>query len=322
MNVLVIILVIAIVLVLLTLVFAYKLFMYGFRIGNRGRRTPHELMEGNGMYEKRIVDEMLNTADKMEKEPFEMHEIVSRDGLKLKGYSLFVDETAPIVLFVHGYTGTWKLDGYGTYRLCKERGYNLFVFDQRAHGASEGKDTTFGVMEQYDCLDWINYIKDKYGKDRPLLLSGVSMGCSTAIMAAALATNKLVDGLIADCGYSCGTDIFAKAAKDLNLPVSLAVKIAVLGSKIYGGFDASKATVSESSSKLDMPVLFIHGTIDSVVPFEMLEKNFNACGSKNKYKAVFENCNHAQAAAFDYEKWIEAVDVLLNDVRGFNTANN
>lgn len=317
MKIIIILTTITILFIVLVLLCSYKLFLYGFRIGNRGRRSPEEILDGNAMYGN-LHQKLLDTAKEMEKEPFDEHEITSRDGLKLKGYSLITDDNAPMVVFSHGYTGTWKLDGYGTYKLCKEKGYNLFVFDQRTHGKSEGTDTTFGVREQYDCLDWINYVKNLFGKDKPLLLSGVSMGCATAVMTASLASSKLVDGLIADCGYSCGTDIFAKAAMDLKIPVKPAVFLAVLGSKIFGGFDASKSDVSLAASKLDMPVLFIHGTKDSVVPFEMLEKNYNACKSEHKYKLVVEGCDHASAAAYDYDKWKNAVEELLKNVRGFN----
>lgn len=310
-------LVLFLILIIVLLICSYGLFLYGFKIGDRGRRTPEEILDGNGMYGN-LHSELLRVAKEMEKEPFKEHEIISRDGLKLKGYSLVVNDDAPMVLFCHGYTGTWKLDGYGTYRLCKDKGYNLFVFDQRAHGKSEGKYATFGVKEQYDCLDWISFVKDNFGKNRPLLLSGVSMGCATAVMTASIATNKLVDGLIADCGYSCGTDIFAKAAVDLKLPVKLAVFLAVLSSKIYGRFDASKSDVSLAASKLDMPVLFIHGTKDSVVPFEMLEKNYTACKSEHKYKLVVEGCDHASAAPFNYNSWKDAVEEMLKDVKGFN----
>lgn len=318
MKMVIFIIVIFLILIIALLACSYGLFLYGFKIGDRGRRTPEEILEGNGMYGN-LHGELLRVAKEMEKEPFEEHEIVSRDGLKLKGYSLFVDENAPIVLFSHGYTGTWKLDGYGTYRLCKDKGYNLFVFDQRAHGRSEGTCTTFGVKEQYDCLDWINYVKEKFGKDRPLLLSGVSMGCATAVMTASLATSKLVKGLIADCGYSCGTDIFAKAAVDLKLPIKPAVFLAVLSSKIFGGFDASKSDVSLAASKLDMPVLFIHGTKDTVVPFEMLDKNYTACNSEHKHKYIVEGCDHASAAPFNYSVWKNEVENMLKDVDGFNS---
>lgn len=296
---------------------AYYLFEYGFDMTVRGHRSVEEIAApGDGSIYTGVSDEMVRVAKEMEKEPWEEFSMYSRDGLKLYGYGLLVNEKAPWVLFVHGYTGTWKLDGYGTYKLCKEKGYNMFVFDQRAHGKSEGKVTTFGIKEQFDCIDWINFIREKYGKDITLIISGVSMGSATVQMAASKATGHLVQGVIADCGFSSGLDIFANECKKLKLPEWLGVRLGVLAGKLFGKVDVSKESVKECVKSLDMPIVYIHGTKDTVVPFEMLDVLYNACGSPYKNKVVMEGCDHAVNPAFDYGKWKAGVEEMLGHVRG------
>ena len=81
----------------------------------RGHRSVEEIAApSEGSIYEGVMDEMVRMAKEMEKEPWEEFSIYSRDGLKLYGYGLEINEKAPWVLFVHGYTGTWKLDGYGT----------------------------------------------------------------------------------------------------------------------------------------------------------------------------------------------------------------
>lgn len=47
------------------------------------------------------------------------------------------------------------LDGVPIYRITQKHNWNLLLCDLRAQGDSEGEFSTLGVLEKYDCLDWV-----------------------------------------------------------------------------------------------------------------------------------------------------------------------
>ena len=57
----------------------------------------------------------------------------------------------------------------------KEAGVNVLVIDQRAHGLSEGKYSTCGILEAKDVIDWAKFLHEKY-KQNTIYLHGVCVG--------------------------------------------------------------------------------------------------------------------------------------------------
>ena len=65
-------------------------------------------------------------------------EIISRDGLKLKGYEIKAEEESNIwVIAVHGYMSQGT-DMVQCIQYFRKFGYNSLIIDLRAHGKSEG----------------------------------------------------------------------------------------------------------------------------------------------------------------------------------------
>ena len=308
-----VLLVVILVLLVLVLGISYGLFRFGFYIPKNGHINPHDFNMGGSQYDglEEIIDAKIV---EMEAEPWENVEITSYDGLKLKGYLLINDVNKPFMLFMHGYHGCWQWDGYGTYRIAKDKGYNLLMVDERAHGKSDGTVTCFAKKEQYDCLKWVDFLRDRFGYDQKLIISGVSMGCSIVLMAAAKASKGKVDGIIADCGFASAPAMIKKACRDMKLPEKIFVPLAYLGGKIYGNLTVTGETVEDCVKQIDVPVIFIHGTSDSIVPFENLDILYNACGSKDKIRLVVEGSDHAVCAVYNYEAYKAGIEELLAKV--------
>jgi pimeloyl-ACP methyl ester carboxylesterase len=124
--------------------------------------------------------------------------ITSYDGLKLWGWYLANPGSDKTILFVHGYRSEGPTFDFGyEIRACYEKGFNVMLIDQRAHGKSEGRYICFGVKERYDVRDWVNFIKESYAPST-LFLYGLSMGCTTVLMASSLELPDTVRGIIAD----------------------------------------------------------------------------------------------------------------------------
>ena len=145
--------------------------------------------------------------------PCEEHFITSRDGLCLRARYIPADRpTDRLAVLIHGYHSSGQNDFAGIFRFYRERGFDILLPDQWTHGKSEGKYITFGAYERYDVVDWIRYAVSVKG-ERKILLSGISMGCTTALLAAAEPDMPPLRFVAADCGYTCPRSIFGDVLK-------------------------------------------------------------------------------------------------------------
>ena len=134
--------------------------------------------------------------------------ITSFDGLKLYGLYLPTPNARATILCFHGYRTVGLQDFAPMPAFYHSLGLNVLIVDQRACGKSEGKYTTFGILERYDVLAWAQYLERRLD-DMPLLLDGLSMGASSVMLAADLPLPKSVHGIVADCGFTSPWEIIA-----------------------------------------------------------------------------------------------------------------
>ena len=201
--------------------------------------------------------------------PFEEISITSHDGLKLTGRYYHLADGAPLEIQCHGYKGNALRDFSGAWRIAKAAGRNVLLINQRCHGGSEGKTITFGILEKQDVMGWIRYAVDRFG-NVPILLSGVSMGAATVLMAAGMDLPKNVKAVIADCPYDAPSNIIQKVlGQDMGMPVKLVYPLIRLGGMLYGKFNLNADSPVKAVKKAAVPILLIHGDEDRFVPHPM-----------------------------------------------------
>ena len=250
----------------------------------------------------------------VEKIPFQRIFIESRDEITLAGKYYHFREHAPLILFFHGYHGTALRDGNGILSYAKNNGYNILLVDQRAHGKSGGRCITFGIKERYDCLDWIRYANRRFGDHTPIILAGISMGASTVLMASDLGLPANVKGIMADCPYSEPKEILKKVMIQMKYPVNVTYTAVRLGGKFFGKFDIEEHSALESMKNCYVPVLFIHGDEDELVPYEMSKDCYEACVSSEKRHVVVKGAAHGMSYCVDKALYEKEVEDFLNKV--------
>lgn len=214
---------------------------------------------------------MKRCMDRLIEIPYEGVTITSFDGLKLFGRYYEVAPGAPVHILFHGYKSNPYMDGCGGSGLVLELEHNFIIVDQRAHGQSEGNTISFGINERKDCLAWTNYCVERFGKDTPIILWGLSMGAATVLMASDLKLPDNVKGIIADSPFSAPCDIIKKVCKDMHYPPTLLYPFVKLGAKLYGNFDLEEHSALESLKHTKLPILLYHGEDDRFVPWKMSE---------------------------------------------------
>ena len=238
--------------------------------------------------------------------PYEEFTITSFDGLKLFGRYYEKEKGAPIELMLHGYRGSAKRDmSEGIFRAFAV-GHNAFVVDHRASGQSEGNIITFGINEKKDSLQWLDFIIEHFGSDTKVIITGISMGASTALMCSGESLPENVVGILADCGYTTAPEIIKKVIRDMKLPPKIFYPFVRLGGKIFGGFDIEDANATAATERSKIPTILYHGDVDGFVPAYMSEKNYEACGAR-KALVIIEGAEHGLCYLQDPERYVRTL---------------
>ena len=218
--------------------------------------------------------------------PHEDMEITSFDGLKLRGKYYEYAPGAPIELMFHGYRGSAERDLSGGIQRCFQLGRSVLRVDQRCSGTSDGHVITFGINEHRDCLSWLDFMVEHFGPDVKIILTGISMGASTVLMAAGKPLPPNVIGVLSDCGYSSAKEIIKIVIRKMGLPPTLSYPFVKLGAKLYGHFDLEETSPLEALKNCAVPVIFFHGENDDFVPCEMSRVLYAACPTRKKLVTV------------------------------------
>ncbi len=237
--------------------------------------------------------------------------IDSNDGLKLSAIYLPADTSSDkTVITAHGYMGNAEtMANYA--KMFHDLGYNVLVPDARGHGKSEGDYIGFGWPERKDYVQWIDQIIQKEGSSQKIVLYGISMGAATVMMTSGEKLPENVKAIIEDCGYSSVNEELGYQLDDMfHLPAFPLMQVTSLITRIRAGYFFGDANAVKQLEKNTRPMLFIHGDADTFVPYEMLDKVYDATkGPKEKY--VVKGAEHAKAYAVDPEKYQRVVQDFL-----------
>ena len=246
--------------------------------------------------------------------PYENVWITSSDGLRLHGKCYTSTPAAPVQIMFHGYKSGAERDFCGGLQVAVQGGFNVLLVDQRAHGKSEGKCLTFGIKERYDCLAWIDYAIERFGKDTKIFLYGMSMGAATVLMASGLELPDNVAGIVADCGYTSPEAIIKKVLREQHCPIFPVYYLTRLGGMLFGGFDLESASAVDALTRCKTPVLFIHGGDDRFVPSEMGRENYDHCAAGNKKLLIVPGAGHGISYMIDRKAYLDTLDEFIKSV--------
>ena len=267
------------------LVTAYICFRMGFYV-RREERDPQiiDLPEGE-IYEV-YWEAMRKWTLDTRATPHEDVSITSFDGLTLTGKYYEYAPGAPVELMFHGYRGSAERDLSGGMQRCFKLGRSALIVDQRCSGGSGGNVITFGINEHRDCLAWVDFMVNKLGPETKIILTGISMGAATVLMAGGKELPENVIGILADYGYSSPKAIICQVIAQMGLPPKLAYPFVKLGAKLYGGFDLEEDSPEEAVKRCKVPVIFFHGEADDYLPCEMSRVTYEACASRKRLVTV------------------------------------
>lgn len=283
--------------------FCYKRVFYS---PPRKRLGDDEYLLPEGDIYEPFHDRMLAWMKETRAMPYERVSITSFDGLTLRGRYYEYQKGAPVELLFHGYKSNSERDLCGGVQRCFALGRNVLLVDHRASGESDGNVITFGINERKDCLKWIDFVIEKFGKDVKIMLGGISMGAATVLMAGGEKLPKNVVCIVGDCGYSSAKEIIMKTAKEMGFPPKLAYPFIKLGARVFGKFDLEETSPIEAMKTCQTPVLIFHGDTDEFVPMEMGERLYDACQAKKRL-VIVKGAGHGLAYPMDKDGYVSAI---------------
>ena len=298
-------LIILIIIAILVIVFFLATGLYIFK--STVTRELHDIEKSYSRYvENNLFDEALyNSASK------EDITLKSFDGLNLTS-TLIMNEnpTNKFIVLVHGvsicYVGSLKY-----FDIFYKNGFNVLIVNQRRHGKSEGKYSTYGFYEKYDVNMWIEYLKSRFGNDIILGLHGESMGAGTVMETIPL--NDSIKFVIEDCGYSNFHELigFQITHEYKNRLVRKILRPSLIFANFFmktkAKFSMKKIVPIDIVASTSLPMMFIHGKEDYFVPWYMAVDLYKAKTKGYKELYLVEGAKHAEALEVNkilYEKKI------------------
>ena len=275
-----------------------SLLLFQFVFSRHPSTAPLEERQLKGTRYEPYSDVLVPAVRFLEALPYEKAEIVSHDGLRLRGRYIGAGSDKTIV-FCHGYRGTELSNTCAQARWAYEKGYNILLICMRAHGESEGKRPALGMLERYDIARWADYAAEKDGV-KSVALYGVSMGAAAVGYASELITNPKVKALVIDCAFASPKKQLDWDGKIRHVPYPLVLPIIRICAYLTLHEDIYYK-VGDALKNCSIPALFIHGTEDMTVPFEQGRANYDACASEKEFIAV-EGADHIIAYTVGGEK--------------------
>jgi fermentation-respiration switch protein FrsA (DUF1100 family) len=123
-------------------------------------------------------------------------EFRSGDGVLLRGWYIAAENSVKTIIVCSGANGSLDADVHVAPWL-HEAGFNVLLFNWRAHGNSEGEVVTLGFNERYDLIAAIQFARLQ-GAERVGVL-GFSMGGTVALATAAVYED--INAVVADSPF-------------------------------------------------------------------------------------------------------------------------
>ena len=132
----------------------------------------------------------------MKEFPHENWQIQCADGTRHQALYYPCEGSTKTMIWVHGWTSHAERESAFPSLFYRSLGFNVLIPYLRAHGISEGKYISLGVLEYRDMVSWVDRVNEAHPNGQ-ILIHGLSMGGGIALD---LATREMknVKALVVD----------------------------------------------------------------------------------------------------------------------------
>ena len=207
--------------------------------------------------------------------PFENVRIPTADGLTLDGWFIAEPGADRTIVICHG-AGANKGNFIWFLGPLARHGYNVVFFDFRAHGASDGRTTTYGIRERRDVqavVDWLKLNRPEQSK----IIVGLGSSQGSMALALAAAEDRRIDAIILDSPFTSPYELAHHHARRVPVLGPALVNIIMAGMCAQTGTNFFTASATQAVSSLgNRPVMVIHGDQDVMMPASHSQQLYDA----------------------------------------------
>jgi uncharacterized protein len=207
--------------------------------------------------------------------PFESVEIVTDDGVTLRGWWLPHSESDHAVICCHGHRGAKQNllgIGAGLWRV----GNSVLLFDFRGCGDSDAAVQSLAYNEVTDGHAAVRFVHQLCPSAKIGIL-GFSMGGAVAILVAA--SNPDVEAVMADSSFADMRGVMSHAFRRKRLPPRPLVDLTdVINRRRYGYAFSAVRPIDVIGKIAPRPILLIHACDDDLTPLSHARRLFAAAG--------------------------------------------
>lgn len=230
------------------------------------------------------------------------------DGTLLHGWFLPArGEAKGTILFLHGNAENISTHLGSVWWLPAE-GYNVFLYDYRGYGYSEGKPSLDGLMSDFEgALGKARTLPEIEGK--PIVVFGQSLGGAVSISAVARSPQReAITGVIVEGAFSDYHRIAREKLADFWLTWPLQWPLSLT---IHNGY----SPLDDVAKLSPLPVLIIRDGSDAIIPGHHATDLFNAAAEPKRYW-VAEGAPHIGAFASPAmrQRLVEYLDTLTRPI--------
>lgn len=219
------------------------------------------------------------------------------DGVKLNGWFLpaaSVAKAKGTIVFSHGNAGALG-HHFGFVSWLVNAGYQVFMYDYRGFGKSEGEITRLGVVSDVEAA--FRYVKTRPDVDATRLISyGHSLGGASSI--SALGRKKIagVRAVISFASFASYRDMAKKVAGEFG-----------------AGVVTDELSPRDFVARISpVPLLIVHGKSDGVVPFSQSEILFENAREPKTFMPIKDG-DHQRALWKNDEEYRKKILAWLDE---------
>jgi alpha-beta hydrolase superfamily lysophospholipase len=242
---------------------------------------------------------------------FQWVDFRSTDGIPLKGW--YIPAQGPAhgtIVYCHGLNRT-RVEMLPDAVFAHSLGYNGLLFDLRHQGMSGGKVTTLGYKERWDVEGAVRFALEQEKAARPVILWGVSMGASAALLAAAETPD--VAAVISDSSFDSLMNTVRHHLKlFLHLPAFPIADEVAYWIAWRGGFRVSDFNLVKAVERIgDRPILFVAVQGDRRMPPSIAQNLYAHAESPLKKIVILPGHRHGEGFNQAREPYEKAVTAFL-----------
>lgn len=226
--------------------------------------------------------------------PFENVFFKTDDGLTLHGWWVPNAGAEKTILWFHGNAGNIGDRAHNLALMYRYLGINIFIFDYREYGRSEGSISRAGTfVDSEAAYKWVKTTGIE--PSRSLILFGRSLGSALAVY---IARKYPCAGVILEAAFTSSKDMARLYAPYLAEDL--------VGKE--GGYDTIGII-----REVKIPVLFIHGSRDESIPLWMAQKLYEEANPPKEFYVV-PGAGHNDTYIIGGKEYFQVIDKFIRSL--------